>query len=375
MSQLGKPFRVQIDEADIADLRDRLRRTRWPERETVADWSQGVPLAYARDLAAYWADGYDMRRLERRVNVHEQFLVEIGGLDIHVLHAPSPHPGALPLLLTHGWPGSIVEFLDVIPALTDPPDPADAFHVICPTLPGFGYSGKPQWNGWNVERIAAAWKELMAGLGHARYGAQGGDWGSFVTAALGSADPEHVAGIHMTLPRAPEIAGAAITEREKAGLERLAEFRARGAGYSAIQSTRPQTVGYGLLDSPVGEMAWIVDKFWAWTDHDGDLETVVDRDTMLDNVSMYWFTATGASSARIYWESFPRHLGTDPVPVPTGVSLFPREIAPLPRAWAEQRFTDIRYWRDDLERGGHFASLEVPEVFVEELRTFFRLVR
>lgn len=372
---MKQPFRVEIADTAIADLRERLARTRWPEPETVPDWSQGTPLAYAQEVAAYWADGYDHGRLERRINAYEQYLVELDGLPIHVLDAPSPHPGALPLLLTHGWPGSIVEFLDVLPALTHPPDPADAFHVLCPTLPGFGWSGKPTRNGWNVERVARAWKQLMAELGHSRYGAQGGDWGSFVTAALGSADPEHVAGIHLTLPRAPEIAGAPVTEKEQAGLERLAEFRARGAGYSAIQSTRPQTVGYGLVDSPVAELTWILDKFWAWTDHDGDLEAVVDRDTLLDNVSVYWFTATGASSARIYWESFPRHLGSDPVPVPTGVSLFPREIAPLPRSWAERRFSDIRHWNDDLERGGHFASLEVPDVFVSELRTFFRMVR
>ncbi|MGQ0467479.1 MAG: epoxide hydrolase family protein [Sporichthyaceae bacterium] len=369
------PFRIEIAEEDLADLRERLRRARWPEPASVPDWSQGVPLAYARELAAYWADGYDLRRLEHRINAYSQELVELDGLPIHVLHAPSRHPGALPLVLTHGWPGSIVEFLDVLPMLVDPPDPADAFHVVCPTLPGFGYSGKPSTNGWNVERIAAAWAELMARYGYGRYGAQGGDWGSFVTAAIGSQDPDHVAGVHMTLPRAPEVAGAPVSPKEQAGLERTAEFRARGAGYSAIQSTRPQTLGYGLVDSPAGQLAWIVDKFWAWTDHGGVLESVVSRDVLLDNVTMYWLTATGASSGRIYWESFPRHLGSDPVLVPAGVSLFPKEIAPLPRSWIEQRFRDLRYWNDDLDRGGHFASLEVPEVFVEELRTFFRLVR
>lgn len=379
MSQIGphtgRAFRVEIAETALADLRERLRRTRWPEPAAVSDWSQGVPLAYAQDLSAYWADGYDLRRLERRFNAHEQFVVEIDGLDLHVLHAPSPHPGALPLVLTHGWPGSIVEFLDVIPALIDPPDPADAFHVVCPTLPGYGFSGKPGAAGWSVERVAAAWARLMAELGYARYGAQGGDWGAFVSAAIGTVDPEHVVGIHTTLPRAPEVPGAPVTAKEEAALARLADFRARGAGYSAIQSTRPQTIGYGLVDSPAAQLTWIVDKFWAWVDHDGDLESVIARDVLLDNVTLYWLTGTGASSARIYWESFPRHLGADPVPVPTGVSAFPKEFALIPRSWAQRRFTDIRYWNDDHERGGHFASLEVPEVFVAELRTFFRLVR
>ncbi|MGQ0844804.1 MAG: epoxide hydrolase family protein [Sporichthyaceae bacterium] len=370
-----KPFRVEISEAAIEDLRERLARTRWPEPATAQDWSQGVPLAYARELCEYWARDYDPRRLERRINAYDQSLVEVDGLEIHVLHAPSPHPGALPLVLTHGWPGSIVEFLDVVPALIDPPDPADAFSVLCPTLPGFGYSGKPVDPGWNVERIAAAWAELLAGLGHERYGAHGGDWGAFVTAALGSVDPDHVVGIHTTLPRAPEVPEAPVTATEQAALARYAEFRARGAGYSAIQSTRPQTVGYGLVDSPAAQLAWILDKFHAWTDHDGDLETAIARDVLLDNVTLYWLTASAASSARLYWESFPRHLGSEPVRVPTGVSAFPKEIALIPRSWAERRFTDLRYWNDSHERGGHFASLEVPEVFVAELRTFFRMVR
>jgi pimeloyl-ACP methyl ester carboxylesterase len=369
------PFRVHISEAEIEDLRARLRATRWSEPETVEDWSQGMPLTYAQELAAYWAEDYDMRRVERELNARDQSIVEVDGLGIHVLQARSPHPGALPLLLTHGWPGSVIEFLDILDLLTEPPDPADAFHVVCPTLPGFGFSAKPTRHGWGVQRIGAGWAGLMAQLGYGRYGAHGGDWGSFVTAAVGAVDPEHCVGVHMTLPRALPVEGAPITEREQAGLAATAEFRNRGSGYSAIQSTRPQTVGYGLVDSPTALLCWIVDKFWAWTDHDGDLEQAVGRDRLLDNVMLYWLPAAGASSARIYWESYPRHLGTFPVAVPAGASVYPKEVAKIPRAWAQQRFSDLRYWNDDLPKGGHFASMEVPESLGVELRTFFGPLR
>jgi pimeloyl-ACP methyl ester carboxylesterase len=369
------PFRVQISEAEIDDLRARLRATRWPEPATVDDWSQGLPLAYARELAGYWADGYDPRRVERELNARDQSIVEVDGLGIHVLHARSPHPAALPLVLTHGWPGSVVEFLDILDLLTDPADPADAFHVVCPTLPGFGFSDKPARHGWGVERIGAAWAGLMTQLGYERYGAQGGDWGSFVTAAVGAADPQRCVGVHMTLPRALPVEGAPVTDKEQAGLLATREFRDRGSGYSAIQSTRPQTIGYGLVDSPAALLTWIVDKFWAWTDHDGDLETAVGRDRLLDNVMLYWLPRAGASAARIYWESFPRHLGTFPVAAPAGASIYPKEIAKIPRSWAERRFRDLRYWNDELTKGGHFASMEVPESLAAELRAFFRLVR
>jgi pimeloyl-ACP methyl ester carboxylesterase len=375
MTEIGVPFQVEIDAKEIDDLRERLLRTRWPEPATVEDWSQGVPLDYAREVVTYWVHGYDMNRLAQRMNVYPQFLVELDGLPIHVLHARSPHPQARPLVLTHGWPGSVVEFLDVIPALTDPPDPADAFHVVCPTLPGFGFSGKPSAPGWGVQRIARAWADLMARLGHDRYLAQGGDWGAFVTGDLGHVDPEHVAGIHMTLPRAKPVQGAELSDVDRQWLAQLEEFRARGQGYSTQQSTRPQTIGYGLVDSPAAQLTWILDKFWAWTDNDGDLEDVISRDVLLDNVMLYWLPGAGASSARIYWESFPRHLGNDPVSVPMGASIFPQEIAKTPRPWLEHRFSDIRYFNTDLPKGGHFPSLEVPDLFVEELRACFRLMR
>ncbi|WP_019874884.1 epoxide hydrolase family protein [Sporichthya polymorpha] len=371
---IGTEFRVEIDPKEIDDLRERLLRTRWAAPEPVDDWSQGVPLDYAKDVASYWVHGYDMNRVAERINVHPQFLVEIDGVEIHVLHARSPHAQARPLVITHGWPGSVVEFLDVIPMLTDPPDPADAFHVVCPTLPGFGFSGKPTETGWTVQRIARAWAQVMAELGYDRYWAQGGDWGSFVTGDLGAVDPDHVAGIHMTLPRAPSVPDAELSDLDRQWLADAEEWRARGQGYSAQQSTRPQTIGYGLVDSPAAQLTWILDKFWAWTDNRGDLESVISRDVLLDNVMLYWLPGAGVSSARIYWENFPRHLGHDPVRVPMGASFFPREVVKTPRPWLERRFSDIRYFNTDLARGGHFPSLEVPKAFVAEVRACFRLM-
>jgi pimeloyl-ACP methyl ester carboxylesterase len=372
------PFRLDVPEAELDDLRDRLRRTRWPEAETVDDWSQGIPLAYVQRLCAYWADGYDWRRCETRLNELSQFRTEIDGLGIHGLHVRSPHNDALPLVITHGWPGSVVEFLDVIGPLTDPVrhggDPADAFHVVCPSLPGYGFSDRPSTTGWGTERIAAAWAELMRRLGYDRYGAQGGDWGAEVTIELGRTQAEHVAGIHLNMPIAgPPADAGELTEAEAAGLARLDEHRRSGTGYSQQQSTRPQTLGYGLADSPAAQCAWIVEKFREWTDCDGHPENALTRDQMLDNVMLYWLPATGASSARLYWESF-RRRNLVPVTVPTGCSIFPREIAHLPRRWIEARFPDLRYW-NELERGGHFAAFEQPGLFVDEVRAFFRLVR
>ena len=369
-----EPFRLEIPQAQLDDLRDRLDRTRWPDAETVEDWSQGIPLSYMRRLCRYWAEDYDWRVTEARINAVPQFRTEMDGLGLHFLHARSQHDGALPLLLTHGWPGSIVEFLDVLGPLTDPPDPADAFHVVAPTLPGYGFSDKPAGTGWGAQRIAEAWATLMARLGYDRYAAQGGDWGSIITAALGSTDPRHLAGIHLTMPlaSAPESESGQLTEAQRAALADRDEFRRVGTGYSKQQSTRPQTLGYGLVDSPAAQCAWIVEKFRAWTDCDGHPENVISRHTLLDNVMFYWLPGAGASSARLYWESPDRPQGR--VDVPTGVSIFPNELFRLPRPWLEQRFTDLRHYRE-LDSGGHFASLERPETFVDELRTFFRMVR
>ncbi|HEY1673060.1 MAG TPA: epoxide hydrolase [Streptosporangiaceae bacterium] len=373
------PFRIEIPEADLDDLRQRLRRTRWPEPETVDDWSQGIPLDYTRQLCEYWLEQYDWRAAEARLNRFPQFLTEIDGLGIHFLHVRSPHEGALPLVITHGWPGSVVEFGKVIGPLADPVahggDAADAFHVVCPSLPGYGFSGKPARTGWGSGPTADAWDQLMARLGYARYGAQGGDWGAQVTTALGMQHPGHLAGIHLNMPIAfPDPASAGeLTPREQAALDSMSYYDKWDSGYYKQQSTRPQTVGYGLVDSPAGLCAWIIEKFRAWTDCDGDPASVLSRDELLDNVMLYWLPATGASSARYYWESIPApFLG--PVQVPVGCSIFPKEIFRPSRRWAEKQFPDLRYWNEP-DRGGHFAAFEQPAAFVEEVRAAFRSFR
>src|SRR5215472_7012435 len=377
-----RPFLLEEPEATLADLRRRLRQTRWPGPEPVPDWSQGVPLGYLRDLCGYWADGYDWRAAEARLNALPQFQTEIDGVSIVFAHVRSPRPDALPLILTHGWPGSVVEFMKVIGPLANPDDDSDAFHVVCPSLPGYGFSGQPDQAGWGVERIARAWAELMARLGYSRYGAAGSDWGSSVSTLLGQQDRAHVAGLHLVPPLAgpdPATFGD-LTPGERAALDSLEYSAEWDSGYSREHATRPQTIGYGLVDSPAFLAAWIVEKFWSWTDHDGSLDAVLSRDELLDNLMLYWLPGTGASAARLYWESIRQvnewisGTGTDPVSVPVGCSVFPRELQRPSRRWAEKRFTDIRYWGEP-ERGGHFAAFEQPELFVREVRTFFRLVR
>jgi epoxide hydrolase len=309
MSDEITPFRIEVPEATLDDLRRRLEHTRWPERETVEDWSQGVPLAYMKDLCGYWAHVYDWRTTESRLNALPQFRTEIDGLQIHFVHVRSPHPDALPLVLTHGWPGSIVEFLKVIEPLVDPTahdgDATDAFHVVCPSLPGYGFSDKPAGPGWGIERIAAAWAVLMRRLGYERYGAQGSDWGTSVSASIGQLDPDHVAGIHLTPPLAPPDPETFddLTGEERAALASLERSAEWDSGYSLEHATRPQTIGYALVDSPAALCAWIIEKFWAWTDCGGHPENVLTRDELLDNLMLYWLPRTGASSARLYWES------------------------------------------------------------------------
>jgi len=368
MSPTITPFRIEVADADLDDLRGRLRRTRWPEAQTVSDWSQGLPLAYAQELCGHWAERYDWREREGRLNALSQYRTTIDGLGIHFIHARSPHPGALPLVMTHGWPGSVVEFANVIRPLTEPDDPADAFDVVCPSLPGYGFSDKPATPGWGVERIATAWAELMARLGYRRYVAQGGDWGAAVTTAIGRQDIEHCAAIHLNMVIAgPDKATMdSLTDAESATLAAMAEHDRWGTGYSKEQSTRPQTLGYGLVDSPAAQAAWIIEKFWAWSDCDGHPENVFARDELLDNVMLYWLPAAGASSARLYWESFGSML-REPATVPMCASIFPKEIFRPSRRWAERRYTDIRYW-NELDKGGHFAAFEQPETFVGELR-------
>jgi epoxide hydrolase len=386
MSDQVAPFRIQIPQADLRDLRERLARTRWSEAETVTDWSQGVPRRYLQELCRYWAEGYDWRATEARLNGLPQFRTVLDGLGIHFLHVRSPHQEALPLIITHGWPGSIVEFLKVIGPLADPTghggEAADAFHLVCPSLPGYGFSDKPTQPGWGVERIANTWARLMARLGYRRYGAQGGDWGTSVSTSIAQQDPEHVAGIHLNPPLAgPDPATLDdLTEGERAALASLEHAAEWDSGYSQEHATRPQTIGYALVDSPAALCAWIVEKFWAWTDCDGHPENVLTRDELLDNVMLYWLPGTGASSARLYWESI-RQVNRwisgstdDTVAVPTGCSIYPKELQRPSRRWAEKRFLDIRYW-NELDKGGHFAAFEQPELFVNEVRAFFRLVR
>jgi pimeloyl-ACP methyl ester carboxylesterase len=379
MSEEIVPFRVDVPDAVLDSLRSRLRNTRWPEREVVEDWSQGVPLVYMQEICRYWAEKYDWRVREARLNEFPQFRTEIDGLGIHFLHVPSAHPDALPLVITHGWPGSVVEFLKVIRPLADPVayggEAKDAFHVVVPSLPGYGFSDKPKQTGWGVERIGHAWTQLMSRLGYGRYVAQGGDWGAMVTTAIAQQDAEHCAGIHLNMPVVipdPETMSD-LSELEQSALAGFAHYDQWDSGYSKQQGTRPQTLGYALVDSPAGQAAWILEKFWSWMDCDGHPERVLTRDELLDNIMMYWVTASGASSARLYWESF-RNPKLDPVTLPTGCSIFPKEIMRTSRRWAEKRFSNLVYW-NELDKGGHFAAFEQPDVFVGELRKCFRNMR
>jgi epoxide hydrolase len=364
------PFRIAVPDAVLVDLRARLHATRWPEDETVSDWSQGVPLEYLQEVCAYWADRYDWQAREAALNAFPQFTATVDGLDIHFLHVRSPHENAMPLVLTHGWPGSIAEFASVIAPLVDPLDPADAFHVVCPSLPGFGFSGKPTGTGWGIGRIAEAWCTLMRRLGYDKFAAHGGDWGSIITSSIGEAHPDRLLGIHLTMPLAPAEPGDDQSDDPKA-LEALAarrRYRREGSGYSQQQSTRPQTLGYGLTDSPAGQAAWILEKFREWTDCDGHPENAIDRDAMLDTITIYWVTASAASSARLYWESFRGEM--QPVRVPTAVAAFPKEISRSTPAWTARRY-DLQRWTD-MPRGGHFAALEQPGLLVEDIRAAAR---
>jgi pimeloyl-ACP methyl ester carboxylesterase len=380
-----RPFRIDVPQADLDDLRDRLRRTRWPDELPGVGWTRGVPLAYLKELAAYWADGYDWRKQEARLNQLPQFTTTIDGQNIHFLHVPSPEPDALPLLLTHGWPGSIVEFLNIIGPLTDPRahggDPADAFHLVIPSIPGYGFSGPTRETGWTTNRVARAWAELMARLGYARYGAQGGDWGAFISPELGRIDPDHVVGVHLNAatmgfipfgPVDPEQL-ASFTDAEKARLERLATSTAGpGNGYFEVQATRPQTLAYALTDSPVGQLAWIMEKFKEWTHAAEVPEDAVDRDQLLTNVMLYWLTQTANSAARLYYENLHAgSFGQPPGTTPTGVAVFAEDYAI--RCYGE-RGNNIVHWTE-FDRGGHFAAMEAPDLLVGDVRTFFGGVR
>jgi microsomal epoxide hydrolase len=364
-------FRVDVPAAELADLQRRLAATRWPTEAPAPEWEQGTPLGYLQELVEYWRSGFDWRAAEARLNSYPQFLTEVDGQRIHFLHVPSPHPGALPLVLSHGWPGSIVEFLDVLDALTDPPDPADAFSLVVPSLPGYGFSGPTTSAGWTPRRIAAAFGDIMADLGYARYGVQGGDWGSVVSSNMADLRPDRVVGLHLNFLSLPPPDGASPPAHQPA-----VRFATTGNGYQQIQGTKPQTIGYLLDDSPAGLAGWIVEKFREWSDCGGDVERSFTKDQLLSNVMVYWVTRTGTSSARLYWEM--RRAGRAALPqavvtVPTGVANFPGEIARTERSWAERRY-HVVHWTYP-ERGGHFAAMEVPDLFVADVRAFFRLVR
>jgi len=372
-----RDFTVDITDTQIKDLRERLARARLPEAETVDDWSQGIPLAYLRELAEYWARDYDMTRVATRLNALPQFHATIDELGVHFLHIRSPHAQARPLIMTHGWPGSVLEFLNVIGPLSDPPAHGgaaeDAFHLVIPALPGYGFSDKPTRQGTGVPRIASAWQQLMRHLGYPEYYAQGGDLGASVTATMGTQRPEGLLGIHVNMALASPAALQALgepTPEELHMLARVTRYWDNESGYSTQQRTRPQTLGYGLADSPTGQLAWIVEKFYAFTDCDGHPENAVSRDEMLDNVMLYWLTNSATSSARLYWESFPNPV-TDNVTVPSAYSLFPEELFWVSERWLRTRFTELRYYHQT-ERGGHFAALEQPEIFVREVRAGIR---
>ncbi|MFJ2158100.1 epoxide hydrolase family protein [Streptomyces sp. NPDC087856] len=360
------PFRIEIPESALSDLKDRLQRVRLATPETVPDGSQGVERERLKELLNYWATGYDWRKLERQLNELGQFRTTIDGLGIHFLHIRSPHADATPLLLLHGWPGSFLEFLKTIGPLTD-----RGFHVVIPSMPGYGFSDEPTSTGWDPDRIARAYGVLMERLGYDSYLAQGGDWGGVVATRMGAQRPTGLRAIHVNFPEflaAPPV-GDDPTPEEKAALEQGGHYLAVHSGYHVVQRTRPQTIGYALADSPAGLAAWIYEKFLEWA-RPGILTT----DEILDHISLYWFTNTGASAARLYWEYARQPLALTELDLPVGVSVFPDELMRTPRVWAERAYRDLRYFNDDIAAGGHFAALEQPELFVEELVEFTRMV-
>jgi pimeloyl-ACP methyl ester carboxylesterase len=370
-----RPFRIHIAQAQLDDLHRRLASTRWPDRETVGDASQGVTLDRLKALVEHWRTRYDWRRVERRVNRFAQFVTRIDGVDIHFLHVRSPHANALPMVMTHGWPGSIVELLKVIEPLTHPTAHGgraeNAFHLVLPSLPGYGFSGKPTVPGWDRHRIARAWHTLMTRLGYARYVAQGGDWGAVITQAMGHQAPTGLAGIHINMPAVvPRELPASLSPQEQRAIDALNGFFAKGAGYAQIQATRPQTLGYALADSPVGQAAWIYDKFVAWTDSDGAPERVLTLDDMIDDIMWYWLTNSATSSARLYWENADLVFYAVEIDIPVAVTIFPGEIYRAPKSWAERCYRRLIYW-NEVDKGGHFAAFEQPEIFVREVRAAF----
>ena len=380
-SKAVRPFRIHVPDAQLTDLKQRLDRVRFPDEIEEANWDYGTNLKYLKQLVTYWRTNYDWRKHERALNRFNQFKTTIDGVELHFIHQRSEHPGAMPLVITHGWPGSIAEFVKIIGPLTDPVahggKAEDAFHVICPSMPGYGFSGKPRERGFGVHKVGAAVAKLMARLGYQRYVAQGGDWGSAVTTWLGANDAAHVAGIHVNFltigpPPGKNSSDGVTPKEQRRRQERGRELRDQWA-YSAIQGTRPQTLGYGLNDSPVGLAAWIIDKFYAWSDCEGNIENSFTKDELLTNVMIYWTTQTITSSTRLYYESRRSGGGRRDVKVPLGVALFPKELVLPPRSWVDARY-NLTHWTE-MPRGGHFPALEEPQLLVNDIRAFCRTLR
>lgn len=384
-----RPFHINVPEAAVADLRQRVLATRWPGKETVADQSQGVQLAQIEKLVTYWGNGYDWRKAEARLNALPQFITTIDGLDIQFVHVRSKHPHAMPLIITHGWPGSIFELLKIIGPLTDPTAyggrAEDAFDLVLPSMPGYGFSGRPQGTGWDAEHIASAWDVLMKRLGYKKYVAQGGDWGSVVADKMARQQPEGLLGIHVNMPatvpanvakalKNGDPAPKGLSTKEKAAFESLNRLYTKGGGYAAMMVTRPQTLGYGLSDSPVGLAAFFYDKFNEWTYSGGNAGKVLTQDEMLDDISLYWLTNTAASSAQLYWENNANNFNAVDISIPAAITVFPGEIYQAPKSWAEKSYHKLIYF-NEVDKGGHFAAWEEPQLFAEELRAAFKPLR
>eukprot|EP01037_Dinobryon_pediforme_P000861 gene861-866_t len=389
-----RPFQVNIAESDLTDLRQRILATRWPEKETVTDRTQGVNLDQIQELVKYWGTDYDWRKAEAKLNALPQFVTNIDGLDIHFIHVRSKNPNALPIIITHGWPGSVFEMLKLAGPLTDPEayggKASDAFDVIIPSMPGYGFSEKPKANGWGPDRIARAWDELMKRLGYKHYVAQGGDWGSVVADAMARQKPKGLLGIHVNMPatvpadiakvlKSGGAAPATLSVKEKAAFNSLNNLYTKGGGYAGLMVTRPQTLGYSLTDSPVGLASFFLDKFNDWTYSGGDAEKVLSKDEILDDITLYWLTNTAASSARLYWENNTNNFNvveqkTHEISIPVAVTIFPGEIYQAPKTWTERAYHHLIYFHE-AKNGGHFAQWEQPQLFAEELRAAFKSLR